>query len=100
MAKRGETNTPTMMVNKNRRRNLLEFSPVSVLLTPDLSVSTEKQNKTSEKNATTRRRVGENEEEDLISHVLLRQCPRYSKTPRRREASSLNWPSYAPTKFS
>ena len=64
----GETNTPTMMVNKNsRKKSSLQFSPVSVLLTPDLSVSTEKQNKTSEKNATTRRRVGgENEEEDLI----------------------------------
>ena len=75
----------------------LQFSPVSVLLTPDLSVSTEKQNKTSEKNATTRRVGGENEEEDLISP---RSPPPVSTLFNSERATSLTSSSYAPTKFS
>jgi tRNA A-37 threonylcarbamoyl transferase component Bud32 len=65
----GETNTPTTTANYATKSSSvgLEFSPVSVLLTPDLSVSTEKQKKKkSEKTMT--RACDENEiEEDLIS---------------------------------
>lgn len=64
----GETNTPTTTANYATKSSSvgLQFSPVSVLLTPDLSVSTEKQKKKSEKTMT--RACDENEiEEDLIS---------------------------------
>ena len=65
----GETNTPTTTANYATKSSSvgLEFSPVSVLLTPDLSVSTEKQKK-KKREKTMTRACDENEiEEDLIS---------------------------------
>ena len=65
----GETNTPTTTANYATKSSSvgLQFSPVSVLLTPDLSVSTEKQKK-KKREKTMTRACDENEiEEDLIS---------------------------------
>ena len=59
----GETNTP---MNYTKSSVGLQFSPVSVLLTPDLSVSTEKK-KNEKTTRATRMREGNEEEEDLIS---------------------------------
>ena len=59
----GETKTP---MNYTKSSVGLQFSPVSVLLTPDLSVSTEKK-KNEKTTRATRMREGNEEEEDLIS---------------------------------
>ena len=59
----GETNTP---MNYTKSSVGLPFSPVSVLLTPDLSVSTEKK-KNEKTTRATRMREGNEDEEDLIS---------------------------------
>lgn len=59
----GETNTP---MNYTKSSVGLQFSPVSVLLTPDLSVSTEKK-KNEKTTRATRMKEGNEEEEDLIS---------------------------------